>query len=731
MSAEDVPAAAGTAAGTSAPRPAKTHSCVLCSQRKVKCNKLDPCSNCSRVRVPCVYRAPAPPRRRRKQTTEGALLSRLQRAEELLNSYGARINGSEQDRPESVTSGDSPAAVHTPSDVESKMQQTRLSNSEKGRLIVKDGNSRYFENNLWKNLSDEFHDPKEIFHASSDDGDEPEGPNQNASYPNQHHAGDLIFGLSASTSDLRALHPQPMIIYRLWQAFLENVNPLSKILHTPTVQGLILEGSANLEGINKALEALMFAIYTAAVNSMTSEDCLKLIGEAKPTVMERYARCTQHALTRAAFLKSSDLMVLQAFVLFLLAMRGSYDSHTMWILSGIAVRVGQRLGLHRDGASLGLPVFEVEMRRRLSWQIVSIDGRNAQVAGLGISTTGFWDTKIPLNVNDSDLHPNMRDAPVEHTGPTEMIFCLVRYTAGDYFRLSQMLGAFDGNWQNIKGGMPIADRDSRIDELEAILERKFIRYCDPVIPLHFLATGVARGFIYSMRIMAHLPRQQPDQGTSMPQKEKDLLFANSLKMIEYSNLAHSTNSMQRYLWHIGNHFQWHALIYVLGELRFRRVGEETDRAWLQIEEVFKNYSGIIANRTGDFHTAITRLAMRAWEARDAELRQRYPDLAQTQPPNFIAQLYSQNGTGRVASQQMETFNDYPTHGPRSIALKHGQNSTESASTVGISESNNSGLGSYFVSESTPMDLTPIDWAEWDTLVKDFESQEGDSWLKNV
>lgn len=166
----------------------------------------------------------------------------------------------------------------------------------------------------------QFPDPKEVFHASSED-DELEEPNPNASYPRTTHGGDLVFGLSPSTSDLRALHPQPMLVFRLWQTFLENVNPLSKIIHTPTVQKLILEGSADLEGVNKPLEALMFAIYSAAVNSMTDEDCQALAGEGKSNLLERYAHCTQQALNRAGFLKSSDMTVLQAFVLFLVSQK--------------------------------------------------------------------------------------------------------------------------------------------------------------------------------------------------------------------------------------------------------------------------------------------------------------------------------------------------------------------------------------------------------------------------
>ena len=51
-------------------------------------------------------------------------------------------------------------------------------------------------------------------------------------------------------------------------------------------------------------------------------------------------------------------------------MRQNQNAHALWILTGVALRIGQRMGLHVDGATLGLPVFEAEMRRRIWWQIM-------------------------------------------------------------------------------------------------------------------------------------------------------------------------------------------------------------------------------------------------------------------------------------------------------------------------------------------------------------------------
>ena len=113
------------------------------------------------------------------------------------------------------------------------------------------------------------------------------------------------------------LHPQPVLIFRLWQTFLDNVNPLTKIIHAPTLQQSILDATGNLEHVSKGLETLMFAIYNFAVTSSSNAYCENMLGEAKTTLLARYRRGTQQALIRAEFLKSSELTVLQAFVLYL------------------------------------------------------------------------------------------------------------------------------------------------------------------------------------------------------------------------------------------------------------------------------------------------------------------------------------------------------------------------------------------------------------------------------
>lgn len=64
------------------------HSCVLCQQRKVRCDKNKPCANCVKAGVECKVVPPQPPRRRKKKPHERELIERLRKYETLLSQNG-------------------------------------------------------------------------------------------------------------------------------------------------------------------------------------------------------------------------------------------------------------------------------------------------------------------------------------------------------------------------------------------------------------------------------------------------------------------------------------------------------------------------------------------------------------------------------------------------------------------------------------------------------------------
>jgi hypothetical protein len=163
---------------------------------------------------------------------------------------------------------------------------------------------------LWENLREEIGDPKDSLQGSSEDESNDAGP---FPYPES-----LLVGFGSS-KDLSALHPPPVQIFRLWQTFLANVNPLAKMVHHPTLQQTILDACEDIKHIPRHVEALMFSVYFLAVTSLQNEECQSMFGEQRNTLVSKYAHATQQALINARFLKSLNIGTLQAYVLFLVS----------------------------------------------------------------------------------------------------------------------------------------------------------------------------------------------------------------------------------------------------------------------------------------------------------------------------------------------------------------------------------------------------------------------------
>lgn len=126
-----------------------------------------------------------------------------------------------------------------------------------------------------------------------------------------------ILSTSTTRDILTKLHPSPLNIFKLWHAFLENVNPLTKIIHAPTVQQQILDAMSDLGKVGREIEALMFAIYCIALVSVQAEDVEKLFGESKKALLSKCRRGAQLAFKNASLLRTSSSVVLQAFMLYL------------------------------------------------------------------------------------------------------------------------------------------------------------------------------------------------------------------------------------------------------------------------------------------------------------------------------------------------------------------------------------------------------------------------------
>ena len=156
----------------------------------------------------------------------------------------------------------------------------------------------------------------------------------------------LLFSSQRTNIDLSTLHPDPVQIFRLWQIYLDNVNPLLKVTHTPSLQGRVIEAASNVTNINPILEALMFSIYCMSILSLNVEDCQTIFGSSKEDLLMRYQFGCQQALLNCGFLRCGDRDCLTALYLYLVCLASGR------FLSSLLTIIGLRQTQHGSPVSV-------------------------------------------------------------------------------------------------------------------------------------------------------------------------------------------------------------------------------------------------------------------------------------------------------------------------------------------------------------------------------------------
>jgi hypothetical protein len=192
----------------------------------------------------------------------------------------------------------------------------------------------------------------------------------------------------------------------------------------------------------------------------------------------------------------------------------------------------------------------------------------------------FGDVRLPLNVNDADLHPEMAAAPVEHDGPTEMICVMMKFEFLNWLGSSPKAVKFR---ENIMSGSLIRDNnistkfeDDAINDLQAVFRGKYTRDSDQSISLHGLQHWFERFAISRMRFKIHHPRRRApnsDGNIFMSREESDLLFESALTTLEMVDLSLKGKLASHLFIHMTVNFQIDMHIYVVSELRRRFSGD--------------------------------------------------------------------------------------------------------------------------------------------------------------
>ncbi|KAK5170476.1 uncharacterized protein LTR77_005064 [Saxophila tyrrhenica] len=625
------------------------------------------------LRQVCEYVEPTSRKRKRKDVEE--LQSRLDRYEHLLKQNGLLSkHDAKQESPS--TNNLEPRDSSGPS---TATADTTRPTSRSGVLVAgsEPGQTRYVESALWEDLGEDLH-------PSSDDEAEPAQASTPArELPSYVSPGDLVSaafsGPSPQTYNLADLHPPPEMARKLWQVYLRNADPILKFVHGPSTTAIVEKYCSNVYALPKETECLLFAIYHFAVTSMVDGDRQELLGHSWPEIRAQYHDATRQCLIACSFYQTTSFPVLQAYALLLASMRFRYNPHTFWILSGIQVRLAQRMGLHSEDERQLSP-FDVQMRRRVWWYVLITDHFAAQQAGTTSATMPieFWDSPKPLNVDDKDIWPGMTQRPQEKEAATDMLVFLVRVE----------ITSFRAKMSRAPGKS--TDMEASLKELENRIQSKFTRHCDVTNPVHYMIMVGNQAAMLNARLRTRLTRVKKGEASDAERKE---VFAVALKILDHDVALQTNELATRFSWQWQAFFSWEPLICALKELCEEQDPGQVDSAWEKVERVFKGHPNIVTPSRA-IEVAIGRLALRAWD-----LTQR----RSSAPPREPAFLGSLRQFFRVREEARKT----------SPAAKH----TPTEQSAETQHDTYPPLGELETLDDFGAD---IDWNFWDDLIRDSE-----------
>lgn len=383
------------------------------------------------------------------------------------------------------------------------------------------------------------------------------------------------FPQSSSSLDLRDLRPLPSQIPFLLNVFSDNVNILCQAVHMPTVIKMVGDVRGDVTQFTPANEALMFAIYYAAISSLEDEEVTMNFHTAKAELVSKYRFGLEHALAKADFLNVPDLALVQAFAVLLLPLNRHESPRFVWMMTGLLIRMSHALGLHRDGTHFEhLTPYEVEIRRRV-WRVVcALDVRASENQGTHHSVAiGSFDAKMPLNINDEDIMPGLKKLPSERQGLTDMSIARVWYRTTEIAMQMMAQGS----------AMPNLDEQSGLlQEIYRSLEEGYLQYSTESNITYWVAVTVARLVMAKMTLFIYLPVLFTSPSEKLSETLRTKLLVAAIEVAEYNHALNAEQDCRHWQWMFQSYTHWHATVYLLLEIPRRPWSPLAERAWMAL-----------------------------------------------------------------------------------------------------------------------------------------------------
>lgn len=588
----------------------KSLSCIYCRQKKIRCSRQYPCSNCIKGNVECTFPRPARNLQQKRHSQTPELTERMRRLEQAIFDLSENLR----------LRDNSPTPLAT-------------SSSHGVRRRSTDTNATGI--------------PEDLAGTSPDN--------------NQGRAGSidlevhgmnstLLFGPKVIAHSLPFICPNTLQRQAIWQSYLENVAPLVTIIHRQSLKNILVQLDDSKDTLEGSDRTLVCAVYLSAIMSMTPSQCFDKLGEQQESAIGRYRLAVEQALSEADFFNSRDFTLLQSALLYLISIRRHDKGHFVWTMTAVILRLAQRLELHSERALSAISPMNAEMSRRIWWHILALDVQSAEDHHTEpLIHDGQFDTRFPLNINDEDLIPRAEELPCARAGYTDMTFSLIRFEITATYRLLKY-SPFTNPDSSTKD--LLASRQQHVICLEHRLREKYLQYSNTTATVHWLCATISWLVLAKLRVFVYDTVTSGDMSsTGLKADVREFIFATSIDIIELSVILEtSQKTLGNWTWMFKNNNQWRALSFVLAELCLRPLCTDVDRAWRAIDDAFPLWESQDACAQKEIWLSVSQLKERAIQARRRQL------FMYRAPASTLAHQYSR-AFPAVTPQQLNRADD--------------------------------------------------------------------------
>ena len=338
-------------------------------------------------------------------------------------------------------------------------------------------------------------------------------------------------------------------------------------------------------------------------------------GSSKSDLNLKYRLGLEHALAKADFLNVPDIVLVQAFAIFLCLVRRHDSPRFVWMMTGLVIRMAQYLGLQRDGTHFThLTPFEIEMRRKV-WRLVcALDVRASEDQGTDLTIpSGSFDTRIPLNLNDEDIDPETRHMPTERDGVTDMSFARIFFGMDDIVRQMMAPSVSDG-------AAGLEDQSRLLNEIYQNFEQGYCQYTTESGNIaYWVGVTIARLVVAKMTLIVFLPVLFSSTSEHISDEVRTKLLVSAIEVAEYNHALNAEQACRQWRWLYQTYTHWHAIVYLMIEISRRPWSPIVERAWVALHSSFLIPAQAPMNKNLNIWVPLRKLMEKASKHRDAEL----------------------------------------------------------------------------------------------------------------